>query len=315
MIKLNKGDNAIVSIGEYIMRLSDTEIPLYITTDFEEDDAPNLSIIRKLTDGEFSTRIKQYVSLERHPEFKAYIFPKYEDITTDYDLTPVGVSKNEKTKHLVFKLYKDNSAEIELNPEFENPLMNPKIEDIVSEIDVTQDIDNLSEKIVSLGISKFKDRLDNLALTILNSYSEDDITTIFNNLSNSQVIEVLKILTPERVKAIVELSVISEKFEKATQFINDLKTEINDLNKEIDTVTENSEHFNKIYGEKLSQIETGTKTLTRISDLELKFEEFKKNPTITDQSIDELTENESLFKPFVATIANELENLKKENEE
>ena len=42
MIKLNKGDNAIVSIGEYIMRLSDTEIPLYITTDFEEDDTPNL---------------------------------------------------------------------------------------------------------------------------------------------------------------------------------------------------------------------------------------------------------------------------------
>lgn len=314
MMKLNKGDNAIISIGEYIMRLSDTQIPLYITTDFEEDDTPNLSITRKLTDGEFSTRIKQYVSLERHPEFKAYIFPKYEDITTDYDLTPVGVSKNEKTKHLIFKLYKDNSAEIELNPDFENPLMNPKIEDIVSEIDVTQDIDNLSEKIVSLGISKFKDKLDNLALTILNSYSEDDITTIFNNLSNSQVIEVLKILTPERVKAIVELSVISEKFEKATQFINNLKTGIDDLKKEIDTVTENSEHFNKIYGEKLSQIKTDTETSTRISDLEQSFEEFKKNPPITDQSIDELTENESLFKPFVAEIARELENLKKENE-
>lgn len=126
----------------------------------------------------------------------------------------------------------DSKIKVLLEPEVENPDIMPKDEETsLNENSATEKLLNeFSEEVKEKAIEK----LENMALTILNShFNEEEIQTIFRNLANSTFAQTVKMMTPELYKSIAGLSEMSASDVARHEYISALDTEISEKEKEL----------------------------------------------------------------------------------
>lgn len=159
-----------------------------------------------------------------------YIYQPKHSLNRNENLTPAG--KSDIVSRHVIILMEDGKIKVLLEPDIENPDIMPKDEETsLYENSATDKLLNeFSEEVKEKAIEK----LDNMALNILNTYfNEEEIQTIFRNLANSTFAQTVKMMTPELYKAIAGLSEMSAGDVARHEYISSLDKEISEKEKEL----------------------------------------------------------------------------------
>lgn len=183
-----------------------------------------------------------------------YIYQPKHSLNKNENLTPAG--KSDIVSRHVIVLMEDSKIKVLLEPEIENPDIIPKDEETsLNENSATDKLLNeFSEEVKEKAIEK----LNNMALNILNTYfNEDEIQTIFRNLANSTFAQTVKMMTPELYKAIAGLSEMSAGDVARHEYISALDTEIKEKEKELsdlDTKLDTIKSLHEEISEKIKEI-------------------------------------------------------------
>jgi len=221
IIEFEIGDTAI---EDYLEQLSVKEL-LYI--DKWKNGKPVFTIWDNFTQLTADKTVREIKSFELTPK---YIYQPKQSLNRNENLTPAG--KSEIVSRHVIILMEDSKIKVLLEPEVENPDIMPKDEETsLNENSATEKLLNeFSEEVKEKAIEK----LENMALTILNShFNEEEIQTIFRNLANSTFAQTVKMMTPELYKSIAGLSEMSAGDVARHEYISALDTEISEKEKEL----------------------------------------------------------------------------------
>lgn len=221
IIEFEIGDTAI---EDYLEQLSAKEL-LYI--DKWKNGKPVFTIWGNFTHLTADKTVREIKSFELTPK---YIYQPKQSLNRNENLTPAG--KSDIVSRHVIILMEDSKIKVLLEPEVENPDIMPKDEETsLNENSATEKLLNeFSEEVKEKAIEK----LENMALTILNShFNEEEIQTIFRNLANSTFAQTVKMMTPELYKSIAGLSEMSAGDVARHEYISALDTEISEKEKEL----------------------------------------------------------------------------------
>ena len=178
--------------------------------------------------------------------YKTYIYQDSKDYNENLNIAPVDENITVKTVVIEYGL---DDIIVYLNPEIDNPnLMKFIEENDISKVS-KEFINELSAEVSEKVLEKF----NNFALNIINSnFTEDEINTIFKNLSNSAMLNLILSMTPEFFQSVKLLSEDSKslieklshtnKIEESIQgyekIVEDFETRINNLENRTDDVEE-----------------------------------------------------------------------------
>lgn len=221
IVEFETGDTAL---EDYLEQLSVKEL-LYI--DKWKNGKPVFTIWGNFTQLTADKTVREIKSFELTPK---YIYQPKQSLNRNENLTPAG--KSDIVSRHVIILMEDSKIKVLLEPEVENPDIMPKNEDTsLNENSATEKLLNeFSEEVKEKAIEK----LENMALTILNShFNEEEIQTIFRNLANSTFAQTVKMMTPELYKSIAGLSEMSAGDVARHEYISALDTEIKEKEREL----------------------------------------------------------------------------------
>ena len=191
-------------------------------------------------------RIIKTIKNKPNKSYKIYIYQDSKDYNENLNITPI--SENITVKTVVIEYGLDDII-VYLNPEIDNPNLMKFIEE--------NDISKVSKEFInelSVEVSeKVLEKFNNFALNIINSnFTEDEINTIFKNLSNSAMLNLILSMTPEFFqsvkllsedsKSLIEKLSYTNKIEESIQdyekIVEDFETRINNLENRTDDVEE-----------------------------------------------------------------------------
>ena len=231
--------------------------------------------------------------------YKKYIYQESSDYNENLNLTPIG-TEDIITKHLILE-YGSNEIILYLNPDIDNPKMFKEVEQLNDISQVSKEfITELSDKV----IEKVGETFNSLSMNILNSnFSEDEIQTIFKNLSNSAILKIILIMTPEFFESVKLLSDDSKSLIEKLSQLKSFEEKLLKLDKNIDDVNN-----------KLENIENRTENNENELIEELVIPENKITPVITENFISELFENAEFNEKLLIAIESKIEEQMADNE-
>lgn len=245
-------------------------------------------------------RIMKIVKEPNEKIYKKYIFQESSEHNENLNLTPIG-TEDIVTKHLILE-YGDNEIILYLNPDIDNPEMFKEVEQLNDISQVSKEfITELSDKV----IEKVGETFNSLSMNILNSnFSEDEIQTIFKNLSNSAILKVILIMTPEFFESVKLLSDDSKSLIDKLSRIVEVETKLEKLEKSIEDADI-----------KIENIENRTENNENELIEELVIPENKiETPVITEKFISELFENAEFNEKLLIAIESKIEEQMADNE-
>ena len=244
-------------------------------------------------------RIMKTVKEPNEKIYKKYIYQESSDYNENLNLTPIG-TEDIITKHLILE-YGSNEIILYLNPDIDNPKMFKEVEQLNDISQVSKEfITELSDKV----IEKVGETFNSLSMNILNSnFSEDEIQTIFKNLSNSAILKVILIMTPEFFESVKLLSDDSKSLIEKLSQLKSFEEKLLKLDKNIDDVNN-----------KLENIENRTENNENELIEELVIPENKITPVITEKFISELFENAEFNEKLLIAIESKIEEQMADNE-
>lgn len=244
-------------------------------------------------------RIMRVVKEPNEKIYKKYIYQESSDYNENLNLTPIG-TEDIITKHLILE-YGSNEIILYLNPDIDNPKMFKEVEQLNDISQVSKEfITELSDKV----IEKVGETFNSLSMNILNSnFSEDEIQTIFKNLSNSAILKIILIMTPEFFESVKLLSDDSKSLIEKLSQLKSFEEKLLKLDKNIDDVNN-----------KLENIENRTENNENELIEELVIPENKITPVITENFISELFENAEFNEKLLIAIESKIEEQMADNE-
>jgi len=244
-------------------------------------------------------RIMKTVKEPNEKIYKKYIYQESSDYNENLNLTPIG-TEDIITKHLILE-YGSNEIILYLNPDIDNPKMFKEVEQLNDISQVSKEfITELSDKV----IEKVGETFNSLSMNILNSnFSEDEIQTIFKNLSNSAILKIILIMTPEFFESVKLLSDDSKSLIEKLSQLKSFEEKLLKLDKNIDDVNN-----------KLENIENRTENNENELIEELVIPENKITPVITENFISELFENAEFNEKLLIAIESKIEEQMADNE-
>lgn len=244
-------------------------------------------------------RIMKTVKEPNEKIYKKYIYQESSDYNENLNLTPIG-TEDIITKHLILE-YGINEIILYLNPDINNPKMFKEVEQLNDISQVSKEfITELSDKV----IEKVGETFNSLSMNILNSnFSEDEIQTIFKNLSNSAILKIILIMTPEFFESVKLLSDDSKSLIEKLSQLKSFEEKLLKLDKNIDDVNN-----------KLENIENRTENNENELIEELVIPENKITPVITENFISELFENAEFNEKLLIAIESKIEEQMADNE-
>lgn len=244
-------------------------------------------------------RIMKTVKEPNEKIYKKYIYQESSDYNENLNLTPIG-TEDIITKHLILE-YGSNEIILYLNPDIDNPTMFKEVEQLNDISQVSKEfITELSDKV----IEKVGETFNSLSMNILNSnFSEDEIQTIFKNLSNSAILKIILIMTPEFFESVKLLSDDSKSLIEKLSQLKSFEEKLLKLDKNIDDVNN-----------KLENIENRTENNENELIEELVIPENKITPVITENFISELFENAEFNEKLLIAIESKIEEQMADNE-
>lgn len=245
-------------------------------------------------------RIIKVVKEPNERIYKKYIYQESSDYNENLNLTPIG-TEDIITKHLIIE-YGNNEIILYLNPDINNPNIFKEVQQLNDISQVSKEfITELSDKV----IEKVGETFNSLSMNILNSnFSEDEIQTIFKNLSNSAILKVILIMTPEFFESVKLLSDDSKSLIEKLSRIVEVETKLTKLEKSIEEADS-----------KIENIENRTENNENDLTEELIISENKvEKPVITEKFISELFENAEFNEKLLIAIESKLEEQMADNE-
>lgn len=265
-VEFEIGDTAL---EDYLEQLSVKEL-LYI--DKWKEGKPVLTIWGEFMQSTADKIVREIEAFEMTPR---YIYQPKHSLNTNENLTPTG--KSDIVSRHVIILMEDSKIKVLLEPDIENPDIMPKDEETsLNETSVTEKLLNeFSEEVKEKAVEK----LDNMALNILNTYfNEEEIQTIFRNLANSTFAQTVKMMTPELYKAIAGLSEMSAGDVARHEYISSLDKEISEKEKELSDLDTKLDTIKSIHEEITEKIK------------ELSSQDFIKNITESIRTSEEFSQ-------------------------
>ena len=244
-VEFETGDTAL---EDYLEQLSAKELS-YI--DDWKEGKPVFTEWEEFTQATSDKIIRDIAKFKMKPR---YIYHPRHSLNKNENLTPAGKS-DIMSRHVII-LMEDGKIKVQLEPEVENPDIMPKDEETsLNENSATDKLLNeFSEEVKEKAVEK----LDNMALNILNTYfNEEEIQTIFRNLANSTFAQTVKMMTPELYKAIAGLSEMSAGDVARHEYISSLDKEISEKEKELsdlDTKLDTIKSLHEEITEKIKEI-------------------------------------------------------------
>lgn len=239
IIKFRKDDGAFES---WLYSLTSKSLT-YI--DYDVNDEPDFDDYENFSENTYN-RIMRNVKGNKNKCYKTYIYQDSRDYNENLNIAPISENINVKTVVIEYGL---DDITVYLNPEINNPnLMKFTEENDISKVS-KEFINELSAEVSEKVLEKF----NNFALNIINSnFTEDEINTIFKNLSNSAMLNLILTMTPEFFQSVTLLSEDSKslieklsytnKIEESIQgyerIVEDFETRINNLENRTDDVEE-----------------------------------------------------------------------------
>lgn len=245
-------------------------------------------------------KIMKAVKKPEEKIYKKYIYQESANYNENLNLTPIG-TEDIVTKHLILE-YGNNEIILYLNPDINNPKMFKEVEQLNDISQVSKEfITELSDKV----IEKVGETFNSLSMNILNSnFSEDEIQTIFKNLSNSAILKVILIMTPEFFESVKLLSDDSKSLIEKLSRIVEVETKLEKLEKSIEDADI-----------KIENIENRTENNENELIEELVIPENKtEKPVITENFISELFENAEFNEKLLIAIESKIEEQMADNE-
>lgn len=239
IIKFKKDDGAFES---WLYSLTSKNLT-YV--DYDVNNELDFNVYHDFSENTYNRIIK---TIKNNPNkcYKTYIYQDSKDYNENLNITPI--SENITVKTVVIEYGFDDMI-VYLNPEIDNPNLMKFIEE--------NDISKVSKEFInelSVEVSeKVLEKFNNFALNIINSnFTEDEINTIFKNLSNSAMLNLILSMTPEFFqsvkllsedsKSLIEKLSYTNKIEESIQgyekLMEDFETRINNLENRTDDVEE-----------------------------------------------------------------------------
>ena len=239
IIKFRKDDGAFES---WLYSLTSKSLT-YV--DYDVNDEPDFDDYENFSENTYN-RMMRNVKGNKNKCYKTYIYQDSKDYNENLNIAPVDENITVKTVVIEYGL---DDIIVYLNPEIDNPnLMKFIEENDISKVS-KEFINELSAEVSEKVLEKF----NNFALNIINSnFTEDEINTIFKNLSNSAMLNLILSMTPEFFqsvkllsedsKSLIEKLSYTNKIEESIQgyekTIEDFETRINNLENRTDDVEE-----------------------------------------------------------------------------
>lgn len=239
IIKFKKDDGAFES---WLYSLTSKSLT-YV--DYDVNDEPDFDDYENFSENTYN-RMMRNVKGNKNKCYKTYIYQDSKDYNENLNIAPVDENITVKTVVIEYGL---DDIIVYLNPEIDNPnLMKFIEENDISKVS-KEFINELSAEVSEKVLEKF----NNFALNIINSnFTEDEINTIFKNLSNSAMLNLILSMTPEFFqsvkllsedsKSLIEKLSYTNKIEESIQgyekIIEDFETRINNLENRTDDVEE-----------------------------------------------------------------------------
>ena len=240
IIKFKKDDGAFES---WLYSLTSKSLT-YV--DYDVNDEPDFDDYENFSENTYN-RMMRNVKGNKNKCYKTYIYQDSKDYNENLNIAPVDENITVKTVVIEYGL---DDIIVYLNPEIDNPnLMKFIEENDISKVS-KEFINELSAEVSEKVLEKF----NNFALNIINSnFTEDEINTIFKNLSNSAMLNLILSMTPEFFqsvkllsedsKSLIEKLSYTNKIEESIQgyekIVEDFETRINNLENRTDDVEEN----------------------------------------------------------------------------
>lgn len=239
IIKFKKDDGAFES---WLYSLTSKSLT-YV--DYDVNDEPDFDDYENFSENTYN-RMMRNVKGNKNKCYKTYIYQDSKDYNENLNIAHVDENITVKTVVIEYGL---DDIIVYLNPEIDNPnLMKFIEENDISKVS-KEFINELSAEVSEKVLEKF----NNFALNIINSnFTEDEINTIFKNLSNSAMLNLILSMTPEFFqsvkllsedsKSLIEKLSYTNKIEESIQgyekIIEDFETRINNLENRTDDVEE-----------------------------------------------------------------------------
>ena len=239
IIKFKKDDGAFES---WLYSLTSKSLT-YV--DYDVNDEPDFDDYENFSENTYN-RMMRNVKGNKNKCYKTYIYQDSKDYNENLNIAPVDENITVKTVVIEYGL---DDIIVYLNPEIDNPnLMKFIEENDISKVS-KEFINELSAEVSEKVLEKF----NNFALNIINSnFTEDEINTIFKNLSNSAMLNLIFSMTPEFFqsvkllsedsKSLIEKLSYTNKIEESIQgyekLMEDFETRINNLENRTDDVEE-----------------------------------------------------------------------------
>ena len=239
IIKFEKEDGAF----EFWLFSLTSKSLVYV--DYDVNDEPDFDDYEDFSENNYN-RIMRNVKGNKNKCYKTYIYQHKDNYNKNLNIAPVDENITVKTVVIEYGL---EDITVYLNPEINNPnLMKFIEENDISKVS-KEFINELSTEVSEKVLEKF----NNFALNIINSnFTEDEINTIFKNLSNSAMLNLILTMTPEFFqsvkllsedsKSLIEKLSYTNKIEESIQgyekIVEDFETRINNLENRTDDVEE-----------------------------------------------------------------------------
>ena len=249
--------------------------------DYDVNDELDFNVTHVFSENTYN-RILRTIKNKPNKCYKTYIYQDSSNYNENLNIAPVD--ENIIVKHTVIEYGLNEDITVYLNPEIDNPNLMKFIE--------VNDISKVSKEFInelSAEVSeKVLEKLNNLALNIINSnFTEDEINTIFKNLSNSAMLNLILTMTPEFFqsvkilsedsKSLIEKLSYTNKIEESIKgyetIVEDFETRINNLENRTDDVEEdildeiNNENSNSLTPEFIENLITDPRFMDSLTEL------------------------------------------------
>lgn len=229
--------------------------------DYDVNDELDFNVTHVFSENTYN-RILRTIKNKPNKCYKTYIYQDSSNYNENLNIAPVD--ENIIVKHTVIEYGLNEDITVYLNPEIDNPNLMKFIE--------VNDISKVSKEFInelSAEVSeKVLEKLNNFALNIINSnFTEDEINTIFKNLSNSAMLNLILTMTPEFFQSVKLLSEDSKSLIEKLSYTNKIEENI----KTYETIVEDFE--------------------TRITNLE------NRTDDVEEDILDEINENSNNLTP------------------
>lgn len=213
--------------------------------DYDVNDELDFNIAEGFTENTYN-RILRTIKNNPNKCYKTYIYQDSKDYNENLNIAPI--SENITVKTVVIEYGLDDIT-VYLNPE----IVNPNLMKFIEENDISKVSKEFINELSAEVSEKVLEKFNNFALNIINSnFTEDEINTIFKNLSNSAMLNLILTMTPEFFQSVKLLSEdskslmeklshtnkIEESIQDYEKIVEDFETRINNLENRTDDVEE-----------------------------------------------------------------------------